>query len=265
MKLAAIGSNCIDYYADLNGGTAYPGGGPVNMAVYTCRLGGEAAYIGPVGTDANGQLMLDSMMEKGVDTSRVRVLPGKTAVTQVSLRDGERVFGDYDEGVLAGFRLSEEDMDFAAACDVVVCDLWGGAESQFAALRSRGAKLAFDAADGLDRPVCAVAVPNCDYLFFSSDAGETDALRVTMRELHARGPLLVTAMLGEQGSLCFDGRGFHRFGVVPCARVVDSLGAGDSYIAGFLFGLVSGRSIERCMELGAATATETLGYFGAWN
>ena len=33
MKLAAIGSNCIDYYADLNGGSAYPGGGPVNMAV----------------------------------------------------------------------------------------------------------------------------------------------------------------------------------------------------------------------------------------
>ena len=29
MKLAAIGSNCIDDYADLNGGTALPRGGPV--------------------------------------------------------------------------------------------------------------------------------------------------------------------------------------------------------------------------------------------
>ena len=135
MKLAAIGSNCIDYYADLNGGSAYPGGGPVNMAVYTRRLGGEAAYIGPVGTDANGRLMLQAMAEKGVDTSRVRVLPGKTAVTQVALRDGERILGDYAEGVLAGFHLSEADLDFAAACDVVVCDLWGGVETQFAGRR----------------------------------------------------------------------------------------------------------------------------------
>ena len=33
MKLAAVGSNCIDYYNNVEGGTAYPGGGPVNMAV----------------------------------------------------------------------------------------------------------------------------------------------------------------------------------------------------------------------------------------
>ncbi len=51
MKLAAVGSNCIDYYNNLDGGKAFPGGGPVNMAVYTVRLGGEAAYIGPVGND----------------------------------------------------------------------------------------------------------------------------------------------------------------------------------------------------------------------
>ena len=51
MKLAAVGSNCIDYYNNLDGGKAFPGGGPVNMAVYTVRLGGEAAYIGPVGNE----------------------------------------------------------------------------------------------------------------------------------------------------------------------------------------------------------------------
>ena len=43
MKLAAVGSNCIDYYTNIGGGTGYPGGGPVNMAVYTVRLGGQAS------------------------------------------------------------------------------------------------------------------------------------------------------------------------------------------------------------------------------
>ena len=40
--------------------------------------------------------------------------------------------------------------------------------------------------------------------------------------------------------------------------------AGDSYISGFLFGIVNGYSIEKSMETGARNASETLTYFGAW-
>ena len=109
MRLAAVGSNCIDYYNNIDGGKAFPGGGPVNMAVYTLRLGGEAAYIGPVGDDVYGQIMIETIKAKGVDTSHLRVEKGKTAVTQVELIDGERVFGDYDEGVLEKYKLTDED------------------------------------------------------------------------------------------------------------------------------------------------------------
>ena len=101
MKLAAIGSNCVDYYQNMNGGTAFPGGGPVNMAVYTVRLGGESSYIGPVGNDEFGHIMYNAIQNKGVDVSHLQFKEGKTAVTQVELLNGERVFGDYDEGVLA--------------------------------------------------------------------------------------------------------------------------------------------------------------------
>mgnify|MGYP002537594323 CR=1 FL=1 len=112
MRLAAVGSNCIDYYNNIDGGKAFPGGGPVNMAVYTLRLGGEAAYIGPVGDDVYGQIMIETIKAKGVDTSHLRVEKGKTAVTQVELIDGERVFGDYDEGVLEKYKLTDEDIDY---------------------------------------------------------------------------------------------------------------------------------------------------------
>ena len=39
IRVAAIGDNCIDYYDSLN--ESYPGGNPVNVAVYIKRLGGE--------------------------------------------------------------------------------------------------------------------------------------------------------------------------------------------------------------------------------
>ena len=42
MKIACVGDNCIDYYDD--NGQAFPGGNPVNVAVYAKRLGAESAY-----------------------------------------------------------------------------------------------------------------------------------------------------------------------------------------------------------------------------
>ena len=120
MKLAAVGSNCIDFYTNIENGKAYPGGGPVNMAVYTRRLGGEASYIGPVGNDTYGKIMMDAISAKGVDVSHLHVQNGKTAVSQVELLDGERVFGDYEEGVLETYRkiwtLSAPTMWWCATC-----------------------------------------------------------------------------------------------------------------------------------------------------
>lgn len=264
MKLAAIGSNCIDFYQNLQGGLACPGGGPVNMAVYTLRLGGTASYIGPVGDDPHGALMRKAVAGQGVDVSHMHVLPGRTAVSQVQLQEGERILGDYDEGVLERYTLSPEDIDFICTHDLAVCDLWGKVEGFFPELRARGLPTAFDSATRPDDAAAKRALPYTDYFFFSSDSGDTPDLRSQLRRYHAKGPRLVSAMLGEQGSLCFDGRDFHKFGIVPCPQLVDSMGAGDSYIAGFLAGVTAGEPIEKAMEMGALAATETLQYFGAW-
>lgn len=71
MKFAAVGSNCIDFYENLDGGTPFPGGGPVNMAVYAAEMGAQSAYVGPVGQDAFGRLLRRAVAEKGVDVSRL--------------------------------------------------------------------------------------------------------------------------------------------------------------------------------------------------
>ncbi|MCQ2507417.1 MAG: fructoselysine 6-kinase [Dorea sp.] len=264
MKLAAVGSNCIDFYNNIENGKAYPGGGPVNMAVYTVRLGGESSYIGPVGNDSFGEIMKNAIEAKGVNVSHLGVKEGTTAVTQVELVDGERVFGDYDEGVLAEYVLSEEDIDFILTHDVVICDLWGKVEGQYKDLKEKGMTTAFDCATRPDDAECLTAIPYTDYLFFSTDDGDTEEVRAKMKEIHGKGPKLVICMMGGDGSMCYDGDEFHKFGIIPCENLVDSMGAGDSYISGFLFGIVEGLSIEEAMKKGAANATETLGYFGAW-
>ena len=263
MKLAAVGSNCIDFYANLEGGKAYPGGGPVNMAVYTVRLGGQASYIGPVGDDKFGSIMAKAIREKGVDVSHLHVKSGKTAVSQVELIDGERVFGDYDEGVLSDYVLSEDDINFILQHDMVVCDLWGKVEGQYKELKEKGITTVFDCATRPEDEAAQIAMPYTDILFFSLEE-DNDFLRQQMITYAQKGPKLVIAMLGTKGSLCYDHQDFHSYGIVACDKVVDTMGAGDSYIAGFLFAYQEGDDILTCMHKGAANATETLKYFGAW-
>ncbi len=264
MKLAAIGSNCIDYYNNINGGKAFAGGGPVNMAVYTVRIGGEASYIGPVGKDSYGQFMIDAIRDKGVNVSHLYQRDGKTAVSQVQLVNGERVFGDYDEGVLSDYDLSDDDISFILQHDLVVADLWGKVENRFRDLKSKGIKTAFDCADRPDDEAAQIAMPYTDYLFFSSEDGVTEEIKSKMKHYHDIGPKLVICMLGSDGSLCYDGEKFTKYGIKKCEHVVDTMGAGDSYVAGFLTGIVDNFDLIKAMELGAATATDTLEYFGAW-
>ena len=263
MKLAAVGSNCIDFYANLEGGKAYPGGGPVNMAVYTVRLGGQASYIGPIGDDKFGSIMVKAIREKGVDVSHLHVKSGKTAVSQVELIDGERVFGDYDEGVLSDYVLSEDDINFILQHDMVVCDLWGKVEGQYKELKEKGITTVFDCATRPEDEAAQIAMPYTDILFFSSEE-DNDFLRQQMIAYGQKGPKLVIAMLGTKGSLCYDHQDFHAYGIVECDKVVDTMGAGDSYIAGFLSAYHDVNDILTCMHKGAANATETLKYFGAW-
>jgi len=261
MRIACVGDNCVDFYD--NTGEAFPGGNPVNVAVYVRRLGGESAYIGAVGTDAHGQLMVDALRGKGVDVSHVQVLEGTTALTHVNRIDGERVFGDYDEGVMADFTLSDQDIDFLCTYDLVVSGLWGHAENHLYKVRARNIPVAFDCAERPFDEAALIALPHTNIAFFADDTSSEEELRAKILRVAAMGPELVVATRGIKGSLAYDGKDFHACGIVKC-EVGDTMGAGDSFIAGFLTSWLQGKDTLSCMADGAANAAVTISYCGAW-
>lgn len=256
--LVAVGDNCVDYYVQTR--TGYPGGNPVNVSVYFTRLGGRAAYIGAVGTDEGGALICDGLHRKNVDISHIHTVQGRTAVTRVALRDGDRVFLDYNEGVMADFTLTEADMDFLRTADMVVGGISGHGERYFPRIHSDGIPTAFDFSDEYDDPAAATIFPCVEVAFFSYDGGDAAGFLRRMRE---RGPAVCVATLGADGSMAYDGQQFYRQGIVPC-QVVDTMGAGDSFIAGFLHSRLSGADIPACMAAGAQSSAVTLAYRGAW-
>ncbi len=261
LRIAAVGDNCIDFYE--NTGEYYAGGNPVNVAVYVKRMNGNSSYTGVVGTDDYGKFMIEAIKAKGVDTSHIRILEGKTAVTHVELKDGDRILGDYEEGVMTDFKLREEDIEFLCNHDLVVTGIWGMIESELHKIKERGVPVAFDFADKIDHEITRMALPYVDYAFFSCDSKSNEELYEFMKSVKSKGPKIVIVTRGEKGSIAYDGNEFTECGIVEC-EVIDSMGAGDSYIAGFLMGILEGNSIAECMKKGAQSSSVTIGYYGAW-
>lgn len=270
----------MDVYDNI-GDASYPGGNPVNVAVYVKRLGGDASYVGAVGTDESGARMMEAVKSKGVDISHMQILEGKTAVSHVKLMGGERVFGDYEEGVLKEFRLRPQDITFLCGHDLLVTGIWGMIEKDLPQIAGK-IPVAFDFANKFAHENVDIAIPYVTYAFFSYDVEskadfklrynklgcqprdlEEEQLKEFMRAMQKKGPQAIIVTLGEGGSIAWDGRNFYTCGIVPC-KVVDTMGAGDSFIAGFLYGILKGLTMPEAMKAGAQNSAVTLGYFGAW-
>jgi fructoselysine 6-kinase len=91
MRLLALGDNTIDTYVDRK--LQYPGGNPVSVAVMTKRLGVESHYLGCVGSDECGDLLLSSLAAEGVERPRVRRRDQKNARAFIGHRNRSAMSG----------------------------------------------------------------------------------------------------------------------------------------------------------------------------
>ncbi len=261
--LACFGSHCIDRYHFDGEVICFAGGGPVNSAVHASGLGISTVYVGALGNDRAGEVIMHELVRHGMDTSYVHVCEGNSAVCDVYLEDGERILGDYDEGVCGVYSLSEADMHELIQADICLCDYWGRQEIHFPYLHEHGARIALDAADRADDPQVRKLLPYVTYLFFSAE-GDDPKLREKMKQMQETGVQKIIATLGKDGSLCLDEDGFTYCRAYPAERIIDTMGAGDAYIAGFLAALIKGCGTLEAMQEGSREAAETLGYHGAF-
>lgn len=259
MKVLAIGDNCIDYY--VRDGRKYAGGCSVNFSVYSRQLGAESAYMGAVGNDENGRIILKKLKEAEVDVSGVHVMKGATAVTEVDLDGNDRKFLSYREGVLGTFRLDSGDYERARRFDLIHTSVYGKVDGSLEVL-GKDAVLCYDFGDKLDYCNREQVLGAVQYAFFSYTR-EDDFIRDYLKEVCSRGLLCAVATLGENGSIACDGVNFYRHGIRK-VETVDTIGAGDSFIAGFMYERMKGKGIPESLAAGAAKAEETVQHFGAF-
>lgn len=258
MKFIAVGDNCVDYYE--KDGRQYAGGCSYNVSVYLSQLGGQSSYSGAVGEDEAGAFLKETLRRAGVDITHLHMLKGKTAVTKLELTQNERRFLAYDEGVLKDFQPDAEDIAFIRSHDYLHTSVYGNVE-KFLPEFTGTVKVCYDFANKLTLPHRNAILELTDFSFFSYERDDS-YIRDYLEDAYRQGTSCAVAMLGAEGSLAFTGREFIR---KPGNRVevVDTTGAGDSFIAGFLYAHAQGEEVKTCLDRGAARAEETISYLGA--
>jgi len=259
MKLAGVGDNVVDRYRDL--GTMFPGGQALNVAVHVHRFGIPSAYVGAVGDDVAGRHVLGAIRAEGLETERLRVLHGPNAWSEVALVDGNREFIVSDDGV-SRIRLVRADLDYLQGFDLIHSSESSFLEDQLHLLASV-APLSFDFSVRRDPAYIEPILPHVQIAEFSlADLDEGDAA-AWLEHIHGLGPRLVLATRGGADAMLYDGQRLWRQPSVP-TELIDSLGAGDAFIARFLVGVLRNEPFERSLASAASTASATCGAYGAF-
>lgn len=260
MRIVAINDNCVDVYTTFN--RAYPGGGSVNFAVHAARLGASACYVGTFGDDDMGRLMQETLRNEGVDLSQLRIVPGKTAVAYVKVEDGDRVFLGSDPGVRYQFTPDRPFREYLKGADLVHVTLDSRMEAEIPHMKAAGLRVSFDFSHRAT-PEQVALLPYVDIAFFSGQKLTVAEAEEAALAHKAAGAKLVVVTLGERGSMVFDGTTLYRQYARPISPV-DTLGAGDAYMAAFAVRYLLDGDVPRAMGAGTENATRVCGHYGGW-
>jgi fructokinase len=258
--------------------TPYPGGAPANVACALVKLGMSAGFIGAVGEDEPGNALVKLLQDVGVETTGVQRHPTAPTRQVYVTRDlaGDRTFagfGQYDTAEFADTRLQAKQLSDSLfqEADFLVLGTLELAYPESEAAINRALELAehYDLKIVLDvnwRPVFWKE-PNIAHQKIPELFKRVDFLKLSKEEaewlFETADPGAITYRLASiEGVLVTDGENGCTYclgeneGKLPSFSipVVDTTGAGDSFLAGFIhqlsqYGIHSLRDAETAKRI----------------
>ena len=234
-----------------------------SSAIFACgaaRLGLRVAFIGVRGDDLFGRFMLDEMQKRGVDVSHVIVRQGgQTGLSVILNRGTDRAILTYP-GLIAALRASDipevllqEARHLHVASYFLQTSLQSDLPDLFRRARAFGLTTSLDTNydpseswAGFDKllSVTNVFLPNeREALSLSKEPDVYSAAERLGRKVETLG-----IKLGSQGALGVRSTQKARVASIP-VEVVDTVGAGDNFDSGFLYGYMNGWSLEQTLRL----------------
>ncbi|SHJ53228.1 fructokinase [Palleronia salina] len=271
----------------------YSGGAVFNTAIALARLGAETQFFSGLSDDLFGQQLVETLERDGVDTALAARSSRPTTLAFVTLTDGHASYAFYDENT-AGRMLSPGDLPDAVSAKAL---FFGGISlvvepcaEAYAALCAREAgervvmidpniRPGFISDEDTYRARLGAMLPRADVVKLSDEdlhwlKGEGD-IATLAGELVSEGTKIVCITEGAKGVTAFTARG--SVGVTAQrVEVVDTVGAGDTFNAGFLAALdragvltkdaiaaLDDETLRAALALGTRAAAVTVSRAGA--
>jgi len=239
------------------------GGVAPNIAYTLALLGVRSLVMGSVGEDfADYRAWL---VEQGVDTSGIRVIPDEFTASFFANTDREnnQIASFYPGAMGFDKQLSFADLEGDHPDLVVISPTDPGAMISYVAeAQALGIPYLYDPSqqivrlDGADlrrgvEEALGLCVNDYEFSLVQKSTGMSPLeIRCCVRFL------IVTR--GEEGATIYVGDEEHRIPAVPPVKVVDPTGVGDAFRGGFLTGYSHGLGWELCGQMGALAATYCL-------
>ncbi|RKY71073.1 MAG: hypothetical protein DRQ24_08150 [Candidatus Latescibacterota bacterium] len=275
LRAISVGDCCIDWYSG-EGERAYVGGNAANTAVYLARQGVDTWFMGIVGDDAAGEYVRSALAEEGVHLDYLSVRKGKTGICEIRVQGGERLFVSEDLGVSSPFVLSEEDLEAIAGFDLAHIPgffSWGGSArvnqpalgDELGSLAGK-VKLSVDFSEFTEGEDYFKKLGRfVDFSFFSRPGLSTEEIDKLIRQFLRFTHGLVIVTCGERGSYAAAKDGVIHYCPAEDVDVADTLGAGDSFIGGFLASYLQKGDVAQALRSGTRVAAGVIQQEGGWS
>ena len=247
----------------------YPAGKGINVAKVLADLGTKLSVTGFLGEENQGDFV-QSFAKNGVDDQFYRVA-GKTRIN-VKITETEADVTDLN---FLGFEISEEEWEkFTAQTQhwesqfdlVAVCGSLprGVSPEKFAlwleTLHQQGLKVVLDSSNaaltaGLKAHPWLVKPNRRELEVWAGRAlNSLEDVIVAAQDLRARGIENVIISMGEKGSVWINNEGVLQAQPPRCENVVSTVGAGDSMVAGLIYGFSQGWDKAKTLAFASATS-----------
>ena len=251
-----------------------PGGSALNTANALQGLRkNRCRHFGVIGSDELGKRFLQELARRGID-SKLQIVDGETAQAICYVTPGgNRTFRNF-LGVSHAMSDLKIDPEMFVGCDLVHFD---GYTILFEGLCEKVMKIAKEkrVAVSMNMPAFTIVAKHKDELLnlISKNVDVVIANKKEAEILTGKGPeeacrelqkLCHTAVVttGKEGGFVANADGVIHFDSIP-TEVVDTVGAGDWFAAGFLHLWLRKRPSKECADLGAVLASEVIKIVGA--
>ena len=238
-KIIAIGDNVCDKY--ISRGKMYPGGQCINTCVYATMNGVEAAYLGKYGSDEVADCVHDTLVKIGIDDSRCRKFKGENGFALVTLKNRDRVFLGSNKGGIAKehpFDFTEEDFSYMKEFQLIYTNLNSYIETDLEKLEETGVPIVYDFSTRWTEEYLKEVCPYVTIAMLSCAHLDDRNREIEMRKAQKYGVKIVLGTVGEDGSYVLYKNKIYYAKAVHVGEVIDTMGAGDSYLSAFLCSLL---------------------------